>query len=257
MKRGNNQDTPVGSIVLVAYIVVFLLLVGAVFGIAVRNHVRGGESSVETTTETTETTTTTDATETTASDITETTTNETTTTDTTTSQTTTAHEVQTVTFATSSDLSSTYATSTTSTTSSSSTSATAAPSSETSTTTTTTAHKESPIAGLTYLGNFTGTYYRGATNPCRGGSGRTLIDCAAGAMNVKGSVACKYIYANYGYYVNDRTKVYIEVPSYPSMTGWYYVDDCCASYSVVDFYYPNYNRCPFQNAGVISVKLYI
>lgn len=125
--------------------------------------------------------------------------------------------------------------------------------SESTTTTTTTTTEPS----LTFLGNFRGTYYRGSTNPCRGGSGRTLIDCAAGAMTVKGSVACKYIYQNYGYSLNGRTTIYIEVSSYPSMSGWYYVDDCCASYSVVDFYYPVYSRCPFQNAGVISVKVYI
>lgn len=120
------------------------------------------------------------------------------------------------------------------------------------TTTTTTKQPQ-----LTLLGNFRGTYYRGNGDPCRGGSGRTLINCNVGNGEVKGSVACRYIYANYGYSVNGRTKVYIEVPSYPSMTGWYYVDDCCASYSVIDFYYNNYSTCPFRNDGVISCKLYI
>lgn len=112
---------------------------------------------------------------------------------------------------------------------------------------------------LRCLGTYRGTYYRGSTNPCRGGSGRTLIDCAYGsvAAGVKGSVACRYIYANYGYNVNGRTKVYIESDNYPSLNGWYYVDDCCASYSVIDFYYPNYGNCPFRNAGVISVRMYI
>jgi hypothetical protein len=121
--------------------------------------------------------------------------------------------------------------------------------------TTTTTTTQQPQ--LTCLGNFRGTYYRGNGDPCRGGSGRTLINCNVGNGEVKGSVACRYIYANYGYSVNGRTKVYIEVPSYPSMTGWYYVDDCCASYSVIDFYYNNYSTCPFRNAGVISCKLYI
>lgn len=120
------------------------------------------------------------------------------------------------------------------------------------TTTTTTQQPQ-----LTCLGNFRGTYYRGNGDPCRGGSGRTLINCNIGNGEVKGSVACRYIYANYGYNVNGRTKVYIEVHSYPSMTGWYYVDDCCASYSVIDFYYNNYSTCPFRNAGVISCNLYI
>lgn len=112
---------------------------------------------------------------------------------------------------------------------------------------------------LRCLGTYRGTYYRGSTNPCRGGSGRTLIDCTYGAPSagIKGSVACKYIYANYGYNVDGRTKVYIESDSYPCLNGWYYVDDCCASYSVIDFYYPNYGNCPFRNAGVISVRMYI
>ena len=109
---------------------------------------------------------------------------------------------------------------------------------------------------LTYIGSFRGTYYRGNTNPCNGGSGRRLIECASGG-EIRGSIACRYIYQTYGYNYNGRTTVYIEVPSYPSMDGWYYVDDCCASNSVVDFYYPNYSACPFQRAGVISVNLYI
>lgn len=110
---------------------------------------------------------------------------------------------------------------------------------------------------LTYLGNFRGTYYRGEVNPCRGGSGRTLISCASGSGNIKGSVACKYIYSHYGYNVNGRTTVYIESDNYPTLNGWYYVDDCCASYSVVDFYYPNYSECPFRIDGNISIRLYI
>ena len=118
-----------------------------------------------------------------------------------------------------------------------------------------TAQSEAP--SLTYLGNFRGTYYRGDVNPCRGGSGRTLISCAYGSGSIKGSVACRYIYSHYGYNVNGRTTVYIESDSYPSLNGWYYVDDCCASYSVVDFYYPNYSECPFRIDGNISVRLYI
>lgn len=121
----------------------------------------------------------------------------------------------------------------------------------------TTIISDSSSEGTTYLGSFRGTYYRGSENPCKGGSGRTLIDCACGNGEVKGSIACRFIYANYGYDVGGRTKVYIDAPDYPSMTGWYYVDDCCASYSVVDFYYPDYSTCPFRASGVISVKLYI
>lgn len=117
--------------------------------------------------------------------------------------------------------------------------------------------EQSEEPSLTYLGNFRGTYYRGEVNPCRGGSGRTLISCAYGSGSIKGSVACKYIYSHYGYNVNGRTTVYIESDDYPTLNGWYYVDDCCASNSVVDFYYPNYSECPFRIAGNISVRLYI
>lgn len=109
-----------------------------------------------------------------------------------------------------------------------------------------------------YLGDFKGTYYRGSVNPCNGGSGRRLIDCAVGGMGVKGSVACRYVYEHYGYsYCGSRTVVRIEVPSHPEMNGMYYVDDCCASNSVVDFYYPDYSTCPFQFDGVISVKMWL
>ena len=109
-----------------------------------------------------------------------------------------------------------------------------------------------------YLGDFLGTYYRGDINPCPGGSGRMLIDCAVGGMGVKGSVACRYVWSNYGYsYCGSRTVVRIEVPSHPEMNGMYYVDDCCAYDSVVDFYYPDYSACPFQFDGVISVKMWL
>ena len=107
---------------------------------------------------------------------------------------------------------------------------------------------------LKLLGTFKGTYYSGGT---KGGSGRRLIDCKSGGSRVKGSVACRYVYEKYKYNLNGRTKVYIECSSVPSMSGWYYVDDCCGSRSVVDFYYSSNSRCQFRNAGVISVKVYI
>lgn len=107
---------------------------------------------------------------------------------------------------------------------------------------------------LKLLGTFKGTYYSGGT---KGGSGRRLIDCKSGGYDVKGSVACRYVYEKYKYNLNGRTKVYIECASVPSMSGWYYVDDCCGSRSVVDFYYSSNSRCQFKNAGVISVKIYI
>lgn len=110
--------------------------------------------------------------------------------------------------------------------------------------------------GLTCLGTFKGTYYSGKSAPCKGGSGRTLIDCSAHGQGVKGSIAARYIYQMYGYKRNGRTKVYIECKDIPSMNGWYYVDDCCGSTSVVDFYYYKNSNCPFRNKGVISVKVY-
>lgn len=109
-----------------------------------------------------------------------------------------------------------------------------------------------------YLGDFCGTYYRGDVNPCPGGSGRMLIDCATGGMGVKGSVACRFVWSRYGYsYCGSRTVVRIEVPSHPEMNGMYYVDDCCAYDSVVDFYYPDYSTCPFQYDGVIGCKVWL
>ncbi len=123
--------------------------------------------------------------------------------------------------------------------------------------TTVTAAPTSRSSGMTYLGSFTGTYYAGNTVPCRGGSGRTLLDCSIKDGDIKGSVASKYVYQNYGYNLDDRTKIYIEVSSIPDMTGWYYVDDCNASNSIIDFYFYRNSNSPFRQAGVISVKAYI
>lgn len=123
---------------------------------------------------------------------------------------------------------------------------------------TTTTVVETPTNGLTALGSFKGTYYAGKTVPCKGGSGRTLVDCSTGSSGIKGSVASKLVYQNYGYKRNgERTKIYIEVKDIPSMTGWYYVDDCNSTTSIIDFYYYRNSNCPFQKAGVISVKAYI
>lgn len=128
----------------------------------------------------------------------------------------------------------------------------------TATTATTTAQPVSPVNGLTRLGTFTGTYYSGRSVPCCGGSGRTLIDCTVGSNGVKGSVASRYVYRNYGYNRNgNRTKIYIEFASIPSMNGWYYVDDCNAENSIIDFYFYYNSNCPWSRAGVTSVKAYI
>lgn len=52
--------------------------------------------------------------------------------------------------------------------------------------------------------------------------------------------------------------VYLEINERPDMNGYYYVDDCCGSYSVVDFYYDYSSNCPFQYQGILTVdNMYI
>lgn len=107
-------------------------------------------------------------------------------------------------------------------------------------------------------GYFTGTYYHGRyTNPCPGGSGRMLEDCAPKSDEIKGSVACRRIQEEYDYWVNGRTKVYLEVKENPEMDGWYWVDDACESYSVVDFYFVDYDDCPWQGDLSRTVHLWM
>lgn len=98
-------------------------------------------------------------------------------------------------------------------------------------------------------GSFTGTYYPSDKNSgLNGGSGRSLIGCEVGDGTVRGSVACKYVYDRYKYnYSGGRTMVYIEVPQFPNMNGYYYVDDCCASNCVIDFYWKDPSQCPFYD----------
>lgn len=113
--------------------------------------------------------------------------------------------------------------------------------------------------GLTYVKHFSrGTYYSYGYE-CYGGSGRYLIDCSYGSNGIKGSIASSYIYRNYGYnYNGERTKVYLEVYGYPSMSGWYYCDDSDAGNSeVIDFFYIYGSNCQFQNQGVVEVDCYI
>lgn len=124
-------------------------------------------------------------------------------------------------------------------------------------TSTTKAAADAPTSGLMYIGTFKGTYYAGKTVPCKGGSGRTLIDCTIGKDGLKGSVASKYIYQKYGYKVNGRTKVYLELTNYPKMSGWYYVDDCNADSRIVDFYFHYNKNCPWRVAGITEVKMYV
>lgn len=106
-------------------------------------------------------------------------------------------------------------------------------------------------------GWFVGKYYHGETAPCNGGSGNQLIDCTPKAGETKGSVACRRIFEDYGYTVNGRTRVYLEFESYPEMTGWYFVDDCCQSMDVVDVYFIDYSTCPWQNDGNTDVHLWV
>lgn len=101
-----------------------------------------------------------------------------------------------------------------------------------------------------------GTYYCYEKTGVKGGSGRTLIDCSIGENNgdkvIKGSIACRYLYDLYCYNKNGRTTVYIEIPEFPQATGYYYLDDCNASYDIVDFFYYYASNCPFQYQGVVS-----
>lgn len=124
------------------------------------------------------------------------------------------------------------------------------------TTTTTTVEYDFKDRLIDY-GWFVGKYYHGETAPCNGGSGNQLIDCTPKAGETKGSVACRRIFEDYGYTVNGRTRVYLEFESYPEMTGWYFVDDCCQSMDVVDVYFIDYSTCPWQNDGNTDVHLWV
>lgn len=112
---------------------------------------------------------------------------------------------------------------------------------------------------MIYVKNFSrGTYYAYGYQ-CIGGSGRSLIDCSQGSNEVNGSIASSYLYRNYGYNYNEkRTMVYLEISDYPSMNGYYYLDDSDAGNSnVIDFYYTCNSNCQFQHQGVVSVDCYI
>lgn len=107
-------------------------------------------------------------------------------------------------------------------------------------------------------GYFTGTYYHGEYyNPCPGGSGRMLEDCTPKSDEIKGSIACRRIQEDYDYWVNGRTRVYLEIVENPEMNGWYWVDDACESYSVVDFYFINYDDCPWHGGLNRTVHLWM
>ena len=104
-----------------------------------------------------------------------------------------------------------------------------------------------------------GTYYCYERTDVTGGSGRLLMDCSIKDDEIKGSIACRYIYENYGYNHNGaRTIVYLEVPGCLQMSGFYYVDDCCASNDTIDFFFYYASNCPFSNQGVLfEIACYI
>ena len=110
---------------------------------------------------------------------------------------------------------------------------------------------------MLYFGSFTATYYNGDTVPCKGGSGRTLVSCYEKETSYKGSIASRYVFEKYGYFVNGKTEVYIEFPSYERLNGWYSVDDCNADPSIVDFYFADYSTCPWQFDGVTTCDVWI
>lgn len=114
--------------------------------------------------------------------------------------------------------------------------------------------------------NFVKTFSRGTyysvfdESQAYGGSGRSLYSCTTDPnVEIKGSIACRFVYEKYGYnYDGSRTIVYLDIPSHPQMTGFYYVDDCCASRDTIDFYYYRTSDCPFQYDGVIhNISCYI
>jgi len=152
------------------------------------------------------------------------------------------------------------------TTTTSITTTTAMATTTTMTTTSVTTSETTTTATTTYdfkdrlvdYGVFRGTYYHGeGANPCPGGSGRMLIDCTPSANDIKGSIACRRIQEDYGYDINGRTRVYLEFVDYPQMNGWYYVDDACESYSVVDVYFIDYATCPWQNDYATGIHLWV
>lgn len=110
----------------------------------------------------------------------------------------------------------------------------------------------------TYVKRFTrGTYYcYGCAKS--GGSGRALIECNT-YNDIKGSIASSYLYKAYGYkYSGGRTMVRLEIDGYPSMNGYYYLDDSDAGNpNVIDFYYVYASNCPFRNQGVVQVECLI
>lgn len=121
--------------------------------------------------------------------------------------------------------------------------------------------EETPSSdGLTYVDYFGRVTYYPATayyDGVCGGSDRTLLGYGDYGNGIRGSIASRSLYEAYGYNRNGRTTVYLEFPGYESMNGWYYLDDCCAYYGVIDVFVWSGYSCPFYNAGVITANCYI
>ena len=132
------------------------------------------------------------------------------------------------------------------------------------TTTAVTYGNEDVRSSANFVKTFTrGTYYPGweaygSTQVC-GGSGRLLMNCSIKDDEIKGSVACKYIQEKYGYNYNGaRTIVYLDIPEFPDMSGFYFVDDSCLRDDTIDFYFTYEANCPFRNQGVLTkISCYI
>lgn len=132
------------------------------------------------------------------------------------------------------------------------------------TTTVVTYGNEDVRSSANFVKTFTrGTYYPGweayGSTQVYGGSGRLLMDCSIKDDEIKGSVACKYVYEKYGYNYNGaRTIVYLDIPEMSDLSGFYFVDDCCGRYDTIDFYFTYEANCPFRNQGVLkTVTCYI
>lgn len=112
---------------------------------------------------------------------------------------------------------------------------------------------------MTYVGNFTATYYPATAyyDGVCGGSGRTLLGYGDYGDGIRGSIASRSLWSTYGYNRNGRTTVYLEFPDYPEMSGTYYLDDCSAFCGIIDVFVWSSWSCPFGNAGVTSVDCYI
>lgn len=111
----------------------------------------------------------------------------------------------------------------------------------------------------TYVGNFKMTYYPATAyyDGVCGGSGRTLRGYGDYSDGIRGSVASRSLYEMYGYERNGRTTIYLEFPSYPEMNGWYFLDDYCAHYGVIDVFVFSDYACPFGYDGITWADCWI